>query len=265
MDLQLSDRRALVTGGSRGIGKAVARALAREGCDVAICARAAGPLEIAAREIAAATGRRVVAIPADTSRLDELERLMERTLDELSGIDVLVNNAAAVGARGAADTLLAGDEALLQADFDTKVLGYVRTARLAAPHMIEQGFGRIIQISGLATRIGMSVSGGMRNAAVTNLGVTLANELGPHGITVNTLQPGAVETETFRERLEGMAREQGVDAASLRERLAATSASRRLVTAEDVAEVAVFLASPLSQAINGESIAVSGGSPNVYY
>jgi NAD(P)-dependent dehydrogenase (short-subunit alcohol dehydrogenase family) len=145
------------------------------------------------------------------------------------------------------------------------VLGYVRTARLAAPYMVEQGWGRIIQISGLATRVALGVSGGMRNAAVTNLGVTLANELGPHGITVNTLQPGAVETETLLDRLEGMAQQQGVDVETFRERMASQNAIRRVVTPAEIADVVAFLASPLSGSINGESISVGGGTPNVYY
>ena len=265
MDLGLTGKRALVTGGSRGIGKAVARALAREGCDVAICARSEAPLRQAAQEIAASTGRKVVALPADTASAEDLERLVAATAEQLGGLDVLVNNAAAVGGRGAADTLLEGDERILRDDFETKVLGYVRAARLAAPHMIEAGWGRIVLISGLATRVALGVSGGMRNAAVTNLGVALANELGPHGITVNTLQPGAVETETFRERLAGMAAQQGLEVEAVRDRIAQQNEIRRVVTPEDIAEVVAFLASPRSEAISGESIAVSGGSAAVYY
>ncbi len=131
--------------------------------------------------------------------------------------------------------------------------------------MIEQGWGRIIQISGLATRMAIGVSGGMRNAAVTNLGVVLANELGPHGITVNTIQPGLVETETFRTRIEAMAEQQGIGVDALLERFAQNNAIGRIVTAEEIAEVAAFIASPLSAALTGESISVGGGSPNVYY
>jgi NAD(P)-dependent dehydrogenase (short-subunit alcohol dehydrogenase family) len=265
VDLALDGKRALVTGGSRGIGRAIAHALAREGCAVVICARNAEALDAAAEHITRQGGARVAAIAADTSQAGDIERLIEGTVGALGGIDILVNNAAAVGGRGSADTLLEGDEAILHADFDTKVLGYVRTARLAASHMVEQGWGRIIQISGLATRVALGVSGGMRNAAVTNLGVTLANELGPHGITVNTLQPGAVETETLLDRLEGMARQQGVDVETFRERMASQNAIRRIVTGAEIANVVAFLASPLSGAINGESISVAGGTPNVYY
>ena len=265
MDLQLTGRRAVVTGGSRGIGLAIARTLAREGCDVVVCARNEAPLAEAAEAIAQETGRKVLPIAADTSAAGEAERLIEETVGALGGIDILVNNAAAVGGRGAADTLLGGSDELIQSDFDTKVLGYVRTARAAARHMVEQGWGRIILISGLATRLANSVSGGMRNAAVTNLGATLAHELGPHGITVNTLQPGAVETESMAARLDALAESQGVDVATIRKGFAQGNSIRRIVTPADIAEVAAFVASPLSEAITGESISVGGGSPNVYY
>ncbi len=265
MDLRLTGKRAIVTGGSRGIGRAIAHVLAREGCDLVICARNEKALVVTAAEIASATGRKVSATVADTSKAKDIEAMVEGAVRTLGGIDILVNNAAAVGGRGKADTLLDGDESILRSDFDTKVLGYVRTSRAAARHMIEQGWGRIIQISGLATRMAIGVSGGMRNAAVTNLGVVLANELGPHGITVNTIQPGLVETETFRTRIEAMAEQQGIGVDALLERFAQNNAIGRIVTAEEIAEVAAFIASPLSAALTGESISVGGGSPNVYY
>jgi NAD(P)-dependent dehydrogenase (short-subunit alcohol dehydrogenase family) len=265
MDLQLSGKRAVVTGGSRGIGRAIASVLAREGCHVVVCARNEEALVEAAAEIEMQTGSKVFAVVADTSKAEDVEAMIEFAARTLGGVDILVNNAAAVGGRGAADTLLEGDESILRSDFDTKVLGYVRASRAAARHMVEQGWGRIIQISGLATRMATGVSGGMRNAAVTNLSAVLANELGRHGITVNTLQPGAVETETFRTRIEAMADSQGVDVDTLLERFASGNAIGRIVTTGDIAEVAAFIASPLSAAVTGESISVGGGSPNVYY
>lgn len=265
MDLELTGKRALVTGASRGIGRAIALALAREGCDVVISARGEAALVEAATAIGAETGRRVVPVVADTSQAEDVARMVERTIETLGGVDILVNNAAEVGARGAADTLLGGDDALLQADLDTKVLGYVRACRGAARAMVRQGWGRIVLISGLATRTVTGVGGGLRNAAVTNLGAVLANELGPHGITVNTIQPGAIETETFDERLRTMAAQQGVPVEKLRLQVARSNAIQRIVTAEEVARVVTFLASPLCGAVTGESIAVSGGSRAIHY
>ncbi|MDE2765470.1 MAG: SDR family oxidoreductase [Chloroflexota bacterium] len=258
MDLQLEGKAAVVTGGSRGIGKAVALQLAREGCGVVICARSQGPLEEAAAAIAAETGRRCIPVSADTSKPADLERVVETAARELGGVDILVNNAAQVGG-GRNDTLLQGDESLFTDDFNTKMMGYVRASRLAARHMVERGWGRIIIISGTASRYAGGVSGGMRNAAVTNLGAVLAQELGARGVTVNTLQPGAVDTEALPGRLAAMAERQGATADELRQRMAEGNAIGKIVTPAEIANVVAFLASPLSVSITGESISVSGG------
>ena len=265
MDLMLRGKRAVVTGGSRGIGKAVALELAKEGCDVVICARTEGPLTSSAEEIAAATGRRIIPVTADTGNAYDVSRVIDTAARELGGVDILVNNAAQVGGGGRNDTLLSGDESLYEDDFNTKMLGYVRMARRAARHMVEQGWGRIIQVSGLATRSAGGVSGGMRNAAVTNMSSVLANELGPHGVTVNTLQPGAVDSEMLPERLQAMAARQGIPAEQMREQIAQSSAVKRIITPEEIAKVAAFLASPLSVSITGESIGVGGGTRQVTY
>ena len=259
MDLQLDGKAAVVTGGSRGIGKAVALQLAREGCGVVVCARAEGPLEEAAAAIAAETGRHCIAVPADTSKPADLERVVETAARELGGVDILVNNAAQVGGGGRNDTLLQGDESLFADDFNTKMMGYVRASRLAARHMVERGWGRIIIVSGTASRYAGGVSGGMRNAAVTNLGAVLAQELGAHGVTVNTVQPGAVDTEALPGRLATMAERQGASADELRRRMAEGNAIGKIVTPAEIANVVAFLASPLSVAVTGESISVSGG------
>ena len=260
MDLQLEGKAAVVTGGSRGIGKAVALQLAREGCSVVICARSQAPLEEAAASIARETGRRCIPVPADTSRLADLERVIDTAVRELGGVDVLVNNAAQVGGGGRNDTLLNGEESLFTDDFSTKMMGYVRASRLAARHMVERGSGRIIIISGMATRYAGGVSGGMRNAAVTNLGAVLAHELGPHGVTVNVLQPGAVDTEALPGRLAAMAERQGATSDEMRRRMAEGNAIGKIVTPAEIANVVAFLASPLSLSITGESISVSGGT-----
>jgi len=265
MDLGLEGKVAVVTGGSRGIGKASAMELAREGCDVVVCARGESPLREAAEEIAKATSRRVIAVPADTSKAEDITRVIETAKAKLGGVDILVNNAAQVGGGGRNDTLLNGDETLFTDDFNTKMLGYVRAARLAAALMVDKGWGRIVLISGMATRMPAGVSGGMRNAAVTNMGAVLAHELGPHGITVNTVQPGGVLTEVLPERLERQARDRGGDAGELRAQMEKSNAIHHLVTAEEIAKVVAFLASPAALAITGESISVAGGSRQVSY
>src|SRR5947208_2187113 len=150
MDLGLHDKHAIVTGGSRGIGKAVARELAKEGVDVAIVARGMESLEATAKELATETGRRIVPIAADTGS-DESVRAMVRTAVEAFGhVDILVNCAAQPGGQAPPPKLPEIDDDAFYDDVNVKVMGYLRTAREVAPHMREQGWGRIINISGLA-------------------------------------------------------------------------------------------------------------------
>src|SRR5262245_3704546 len=133
MDLQLTGKRAVITGGSRGIGKATALRLAREGCDVAIVARSEGPLREAARELAEETGRKIVPLTGDTSDAASIKSFMAQAAGALGGVDILVNNAARVGGTpGSVETV--NDLDVLH-DFEEKVLGYLRCAHEAVPHM----------------------------------------------------------------------------------------------------------------------------------
>ena len=265
MDLQLNNKVALVTGGSLGIGKAVAIELASEGCMVAIAARRKELLEATASEISGLTGSKVIAIETDTSDPEQITKMIKRTNEELGPIQILVNNAAQVGGGGRNDSLLKGDESLFFDDFNTKMLGYVRAARAVAPYMIDAGWGRIVIVSGMATRQTAGVSGGMRNAAVTNLGSVLAQELGQYGINVNTIQPGGVLTESLEERLKSQNKSSGLKATDLIDQMGQANAIKHLVTAEEIAKVIAFLCSPLSISISGESISVSGGSRAIHY
>ena len=140
MDLELKGKTALITGGSKGIGKAIAIALAEEGVDVAIAARSQDTLDQAAEEIRSATGRRVVAISADTTSWDDVQRMVEATVSELGGVDILVNSAAMVGGqvRGTIDD---ADEKDLIEDLDTKVVGYFRSIKAVVPHMRAKKWG----------------------------------------------------------------------------------------------------------------------------
>ena len=137
MDLQLQGKSALVTGGSRGIGKAIARALALEGCDVAIVARGREALEKTAEELATETGRRIVPVVGDTGDEDSVARFVAEAVNQLGRLDILVNNAAVAGGQAPPPTLSELRDEMFWADVNVKVLGYVRCAREAAPHMIE--------------------------------------------------------------------------------------------------------------------------------
>jgi NAD(P)-dependent dehydrogenase (short-subunit alcohol dehydrogenase family) len=260
MDLELTDRRAVVTGGSRGIGKAIARALAAEGCDVGLVARNAERTEATALELAGESGRRVVALPADTGSDAEVEAMATKALSVLGGVDILVN-AAATANIGAPLR-----EADLEAEINVKVRGYLRCARAFAPGMAERGWGRIINISGLAARQAGTVVGSVRNVAVSAMTKNLADELGPSGINVTVVHPGMTRTERTPEALAAMASARGKSVSDVEAALAAPIVIGRMVTADEVAAVVAFLASPLSVAITGDAIAAGGGARGpIYY
>ena len=248
MDLGLTGKVAIVTGGSRGIGRAIARELALEGVDVAICARQRQALDEAAKALSQETGRRIIPIVADTMSSESVAQLVKATVAALGRVDVLVNNASTPGGMVRGPLADADDKTLLE-DIDTKVVGYLRCAKAVAPHMQQRKWGRIINIGGLSGRRSGNISG-LRNAAVVHLTKTLADELGVHGITVNLVHPGATRTER-------------TDAET--ERRAASNAIRRIVDASEIAQVVTFLASAKAANVTGVAIDASGGSIPVMF
>jgi len=249
MDLQLTGKRAIVTGASRGIGKAIARALAEEGVDLVVVARTAGPLQAAAQELSTATGRRVVAVVGDTGDDASVAAFVAAAVDALGGVDILVNNAAVPGGAAPAGRLAEVRGAALLADVNTKVMGYLRTAQAVAPHLVAAGWGRIINIGGLAARSSGHYVASIRNGAVSALTKNLADEFGPKGVTAITIHPGGTRTEkTTPEQAQ---------------RIGQSSSIGRIVDAEEIAWLVTVLASPRSGAINGETIAAGGGTPKV--
>jgi NAD(P)-dependent dehydrogenase (short-subunit alcohol dehydrogenase family) len=265
VDLDLRDRVAIVTGGSRGIGKAVARELASEGAHVAVVARGREALEATAAEISAETGRRVVPIAADTTSDASVRAMVERVVATFGRLDILVNGAAQPGGQAPPPKLGEITEDLVWSDLNTKVLGYLRCAREVAPHMIARRWGRIINIGGLAARSSGATITSLRNAAVVALTKNLADELGPYGINVTVVHPGLTWTERMPDLLADTARRLGISVEEAERRLAERNAIRRIVTAREVAHVVAFLASPRSIAITGDVIAVGGGGPGIYY
>jgi NAD(P)-dependent dehydrogenase (short-subunit alcohol dehydrogenase family) len=260
MDLQLSGKRAIVTGGSRGIGLAVAHALAAEGTDLALVARDPEHLAAAAGQLAAAHDVRVVAVPADTGDDAAVTAMAEEVVARLGGIDILVNAAATPNTSGGfADDALEGE-------INVKVRGYLRCARAAAPHMAAAGWGRIVNISGIAARQTGSVVSSVRNVAVVALTKNLADELGADGINVTCVHPAFTRTERTADALASMAAAAGTTPEALEARLEAGVAIGRLPTAEEVADVVAFLASPRSVAINGDAVVAGGGVKGpIYY
>jgi NAD(P)-dependent dehydrogenase (short-subunit alcohol dehydrogenase family) len=249
MDLEMTGKTAIVTGGSVGIGKAVARELAREGVDVAICARRRDLLEAAASELASETGRKIVPIVADTTQQASVRSMVAAAVDALGRLDILVNNAATPGGL-VLGPLAESDEDDLLLDINTKVVGYFRCAKAVATHMQRQSWGRVINIGGLSARRAGTFSG-LRNAALVHLTKTLSDQLGPDGITVNLVHPGATRTERT--------------GAEQEERAAQGNSIRRIVDASEIGHVVTFLASTKAAAITGETIAAGGGVVGAVY
>jgi NAD(P)-dependent dehydrogenase (short-subunit alcohol dehydrogenase family) len=260
MDLQLRGRRALITGGSRGIGLAAARVLVAEGVDVAIAARDVGRLAAAAAELRASTTRSVVPVEIDTGDDASVRAAVGVAVEALGGIDILVNNAAQPGGQAPPPKLAGITDDAFFADVNVKVLGYLRCAREVAPLMIEQGWGRIINVSGLAARQTGAIIGSIRNVAVAALTKNLADELGEYGINVTVVHPGLTRTEKTPGVVAAQAERLGVDAAAVEARMGSRVAIGRIVDAAEVADVIAFLASPRSVAITGDAVVVGGGA-----
>ncbi len=258
MDLGIQGRAAAITGASMGIGKGIALALAREGVDVAICARGKGPLEETAKEIAAETGRRVVPIQADMTELEQVKNFIAKSAEAFGRLDILVYCANSKGGGSFANIT---DEAWQQ-HLDTKLLGCVRCVREVIPHMRRNQWGRIVIISGMAARITrpFAVDNGPVCAALSNFGKQVAAEIAGYGIRVNTIHPDGTMTPRLQFRMEKNARTRGVSVEEVLKEEKAKFPIGRLLQPEDIAQVALFLCSKWADAITGQSIAVDGGA-----
>src|ERR1700749_3874332 len=266
MELGLQGKHAIVTGGSRGIGKAIARELAREGVDVAIVARNKQDLEATARELATETNRRIVPIAADVTSKEQVERMVAEAARELGGVHILVNSGSGPGGSGTGtgpiETVADGD---LIEGFKVKYVGALRCSRAVIPHMKSAGWGRIINISGGNARNAGNLSGGVRNAGLVHMTKTLAVQLGRSGITVNCIHPGTTRTERTPSLLAARAKQLGVSPEEAERQDFAPDSPRgnaicRMVDASEIAFVTVFLASEKAWAVFGELIAATGGA-----
>ncbi len=258
--MSLRARVMLITGGSRGIGFAIAQALAAEGCDLALVGRNESAAVASATALAGDSGRRVIAVPADTGDDESVRVMAERALAELGGVDILVNSAATPNIGGALR------EENLAHELNVKALGYLRCARAFAPGMVEAGWGRIISVGGLATRQAGSIVGTARNVAVSAITKNLADELGPSGVNVTVVHPGFTRTDSTDGVLAAMAQERGVGVGEVEAGIAGGISIGRIVSADEIASVVTFLASPLSVAITGDPIPVGGGARGpIYY
>lgn len=260
MEIRLDGKAALVTGGSRGLGRAMAKRFAQSGADVAILARRADVLEETRAEIAAAApGRKVLAIVCDVSKPDEVKRGFAEAEAGLGKIDILVNNAG----RPTGNPFEEVTDEAWQADFDLKVFAHIRFARLALPGMKERRWGRILNIinTGAKAPNARTSPTTISRAASMALTKVLSKECAPHNVLVNALCTGLFNTDIILNRynadsqnmtLEDYAAERGKHLPM-----------GRLGDPEEYANVACFLVSDAASYVSGDAINIDGGNAAV--
>jgi 3-oxoacyl-[acyl-carrier protein] reductase len=258
VNLELRDKVAIVTGSSRGLGLASARALAAEGARVCVCARSRQPLLDAAESVAELAGgpSRVLAVEADLAQPEGVRRVIDRTVDEWGGIDILVNNLGIGRGGGLLDT---PDETWREA-FDQTVMPAVRASRLAVPSMQQRGGGVIIIVASIFGReAGGRLTYNAVKAAEISLAKSLARELAPANIRVNSVSPGSIVFEGG-----SWWKRQQEDPAGIADFIRRELPFGRFGRPEEVGDVVAFLASPRASWISGTSVVVDGGQSRAF-
>lgn len=256
MQGKLADKVALVTGGSKGIGRAIARAFVQQGASVAIVARHLEPLQEAARHLEDAGGRAVPMV-CDVTDAEQVQRLPAAIEEQLGPIDILVNNAGASGSHKFVDH---PDELWLWM-LEANLTSVYRLSKVVAPGMIARQWGRIINIGSTASKIGARYITAYTASKHGVLGLTrgLAVELNPYNITVNALCPGYAETPFTDKVIANIAAQTGRSEAEARQSLARLNPQNRLITPAEVAAVALMLAGEEARGITGQAISIDGG------
>ena len=257
MDFQLQEKVALVTGGSRGIGRAIALTLASQGMHVAICGRTRETLDNTATDIEKHDVK-AWAFQTDVSQLEELEQLVNKTLRAAGRIDVLVNNA--VTSTSAPFNELTDD--LFRYHIDVKLMAYIRLARLVLTPMRAAGWGRVINIGGMTARIvaPLRITNGVVNAGIANFSKQFSSYAAQHQVTVNCIHPGYTVTERVMELFSREAEESSTPIETIIAKRTKEIPLGKLVQPDDIAAAVLFFCSPMANMITGQSIAVDGGS-----
>jgi 3-oxoacyl-[acyl-carrier protein] reductase len=257
MDLGIDDKVALVAASSRGLGRAVADELAAEGADLVICARGSEGLEVARREIEEEAGVRVEAVAADLSRPDGVERVVDEAMNAFGRVDILMTNTGGPPA----GPFEAHSRQDWREAYDNLLEGAVEMVRGVLPGMKERGWGRILTLTSIAVKQpvdGLMLSNSLR-AAVTGFARTLANEVAPHGITVNNVMPGYTRTDRTEELARTTAEEEGITPEEATGRWEEQIPAGRLAEPGEFAALVAFLASERAGYVTGTSIPVDGG------
>lgn len=257
MDLQLSGKVAVVTGGSKGIGKGIARSLAREGCEVAIISRSRDALKATARQLSDESGRQVIAFPADLTDTVQTDGVVADIVARFGRVDILVNNAGAAPG-GVLESLSDED---WESGLQLKFLGYVRVTRAVMPYMKRQGHGRVVNLIG---NDGVKPSyweivPGAANAAGHNLTLALAGQYAKDNITFVAVNPGPVRTERWDGLVRAMARDMEITEQQANARAASSIPLGRIAEVEEVADLVTYLASERAHFVNGTMIEIDGG------
>ncbi|BAY64924.1 short-chain dehydrogenase/reductase SDR [Calothrix brevissima NIES-22] len=260
LDLQLSGKTAIVTGGSAGIGLAIAKSLYTEGVNVVIAARNPERLENAVSAIQSlpTTGAKVISISADLTQAESVERVVSTTLQQFGQIDILVNNA---GSARAGSFLDLSDDVFLDA-WNLKLLGYIRLVKAVVPHQKNRGDGRIVNIIGGAGRTPRPsfLPDGTTNAALLNFTRGISKELAEYNIRINAISPGATATERAERLAEQNAQARGITVEQAKAETLQGIPLKRIAQPEEIAALTLFLVSDLAASITGTEILVDGGS-----
>jgi 3-oxoacyl-[acyl-carrier protein] reductase len=262
MDMGLSGKAAIVGGSSRGIGKAIALALAQEGCDVAICARGEADLKATAEEIRSQTGARVLPVVCDMSNYDDIQRLVHQTAETFGRIDIVVNNAGGPPV-GTFDDF---SEEEWQKAVDQNFLSAVRTIREALPFLRQRG-GRIINSTSVTVKqpIDHLILSNAVRLSVVGMAKTLSREVAKDGITVNNVCPGNIATQRLLSLFEARAQREGRPFQEVLEEEQARTPTGFLGEPADVAALVVFLASERARYISGATIQVDGATTTAVF
>lgn len=257
MNTGLHGKVVIVTGASRGIGKAIAYALANEGARLMLCARGEEELKQVENEIKEKFHTEIYTVKANISKLNDIKRVVAKTVAKYKRIDILVNNAGGSSIGGINQI----NDELIEDYFQVKLLGYIRAAREVIPYMQQQGGGKIINIIGVAGKEPSPIMmiPGIANSALLNFTKSLALEIAKDNITVNAVNPGFTETSSTESTLSSLATIQSKTVGEIRQVMTDANPFQRFARPEDIASAVIFFASETSAFISGISINVDGG------
>jgi 3-oxoacyl-[acyl-carrier protein] reductase len=257
MNLGLKGKVAIVGGSSKGLGKACAMALAREGVKVAICSRGEKELHQTAEDIRKAYGTEVLAVTADLTKYQDIKRLVSKTVDALGRIDILVNNTGGPPPGGFFDH----DDDAWEAAFQRLLMYVVRMCREVIPHMRKQGWGRIINDTSFTVKepLDRLILSNVFRVGVISMAKTLSRELAKDNITVNNVCPGTFDTDRIQQLLAERAETSGKSIDEVKDELIKDIPLGRMQKPEELADLVVFLASEKASGITGTTIQVDGG------